>query len=130
MSRQEAGRPTASPPWLYESQIEGEGRPALYPYAQLRNIRAPEDVRPAVKDECDPIETEFGIHAVEPFHRLIWLLNTVPAFFTTHVNVAPRAISSPRSIGPARRSQHRSSCFPEISQPMITAAPRRHLPVG
>src|SRR5258708_25041823 len=77
------------PPWLYESQIESEGDPALYPYAQLRNILKPEDVRIAIKDECGPLESEFGIHLVEPFYRLLWLMNTLPAFFTTHVNVAP-----------------------------------------
>ncbi len=95
MSRRDSDGTTAFPPWLYESQIEGEGGSALYPYAQLRNILAPEDVRAAISDECGPIETELGIHAVEPFHQLLWLLNTIPAFFTTHVNVAPRDLKPP-----------------------------------
>jgi hypothetical protein len=95
MSRKDAGRTNAFPPWLYESQIDGEGSPALYPYAQLRNILAPEDVRAVISDECGPIEAEFGVHAVEPFHRLLWLLNTTQAFFTTHVNIAPRDFKPP-----------------------------------
>jgi len=91
-----------SPPWLYTSLIEDEGHPALYPYAQLRNILAPEDVRVAIKDECGPLECEFGPHMVEPFYRLVWLMNTLPALFATHVNVAPLTTSR-RSTGHALR---------------------------
>jgi len=77
------------PSWLYESRIESEGHPALYPYAQLRNILNPGDVRIAIKNECGPLECEFGAQMVEPFYRLLWLMNTLPVLFTTHVNVAP-----------------------------------------
>jgi hypothetical protein len=99
-SRNMSGTPslpagTHSPTWLFESIYEAEGVPALYPYAQLRNILSPQDIRPAVLDECGPLEAEFGRAAIDPFYRLLWLMNTTPAMFTTHTNVAPSHLKPP-----------------------------------
>lgn len=88
-------RSESSTEWLCRSRLEGEGTPALYPYAQLRNIVAHEDVRDAIKDECGPVENEFGLAFMEPLYRLMWRLNTLPALFTTHLSMAPRDLKPP-----------------------------------
>lgn len=83
-------------PWLHVSSLEGEGqRPALYPYAQLRNILKPGDVEVAVGDECAGLQKEFGLTLIQPVYELIWLLNTNATLFTTHTNVAPRDLKPP-----------------------------------
>jgi hypothetical protein len=83
----------APPQWLMVSRLEEY--PAMYPYAQLRNILKPEDVPSAIADECAPLEQEFGGEALRPFYHLLWLLNTLPSLYTFQTQVAPRDLKPP-----------------------------------
>jgi hypothetical protein len=81
------------PSWLMVSMLEQH--PAMYPYAQLRNILKPADVPSAIGDECAALEQEFGQETVRPFYNLIWLLNTLPTLYTIQTQVAPRDLKPP-----------------------------------
>ena len=72
-----------------------EEHPAMYPYAQLRNILRPEDVPSAIGDECAPLEHEFGAEMARPFYHLVWLFNTLPSLYTIQTQVAPRDLKPP-----------------------------------
>ena len=82
--------------WFFVGQLVEEGpRTAVYPYSKLRPIREPSDVRSAIIDETQPLESEFGVSVVEPLYRLVWLLNTGRGVFTSHTLIAPPEAKAP-----------------------------------
>ena len=85
---QMTNQPSLTSAWLMETILDKH--PAMYPYAQLRNISTPADVSEALKDETAPLEQEFGLETLRPFYRLVWLVNTLPSIFTIQTQVASR----------------------------------------
>jgi hypothetical protein len=52
--------------WLQRGGLRDEGlHTAVYFYFKLKNILTPEDCRPAVLEETEPLEREFGRPVVE-----------------------------------------------------------------
>jgi hypothetical protein len=82
--------------YLYVGQLIDEGpRTAVYPYAQLREMMAPEECRNAVLDETSTLESEFGLDLVQPLYQLLWTLNSSAGVFTSHTVAAPREHKPP-----------------------------------
>ena len=68
---------------------------AVYPYFKLKNILKPGDCRPAVLEETEPLEREFGRPVVEPLYRLLWILNAGRGVCTSHTSISPVDWKSP-----------------------------------
>ena len=67
-------------------------------YTSARGQRE-EDCRPAVLDETEQLESEFGREIVEPFYRLLWLFNNRAEVMTSHTAVRKKAPYKPRDRG-------------------------------
>jgi hypothetical protein len=94
MARGTQGKPDLS--WLWRRALIEEGpHTAAYPYFGLREILSLEDCRPAVFDETQALEAEFGRALVEPLYRLIWALNTGKDSCTSHTAISPPDHKSP-----------------------------------
>lgn len=85
------------PSWLHwlEAPLDEGRKTALYPYAQLNEIRTLQEARSAVLDETGTLEEEFGKGVVDGLYALVWRLNTAHGVFTTHTVVSTKGHPTP-----------------------------------